>query len=103
MAYTAKEIIDDVLGRIDDEENKISRKWLLHLLNMACIEYAKRTKSFRKEYSHTINTLYNAFALPENVLEIKNVKYSVDGVDWQQLYPMNLSERQRFEKKIMVA
>jgi len=103
MAYTAAEIIDDVLGRVDDEEGKISRTWLLHLLNMAQIDYAKRTHAFKKEGLFTIDTQYNAFRLPEDILEIKKAMYSCDSVSYTLLYPMDFGERQEFNQQVVVA
>lgn len=102
MAYTAKEIIDDVLARVDIEDGKISRLWLLHLLNMAQVDFAKRTHRWRKEEKIEIDTQYNAFMLPTDFLELKNAKYAQDGVTYYQLSPMDLGERQTFEKQIVV-
>lgn len=100
MSYSAGEIIDDIVHRVNDEGGKLKRSWLLHLLNVAQIDFAKQTYWFKKEYRHTIDKRFNAFVLPIDFLQLTNVKYSADGNSYTLLTPMNPEERQVFEKQI---
>ena len=99
MAYTAGEIIDDVLHRVNDEENKLSRVWLLHLLSMAQTDFAKRTKYWSSQSEIKIDTRFNAFILPATALEIRDVKYSSNNNTYDTLTPMNPTEIEYFSKK----
>lgn len=103
MAYKAADIFEDIRYRVDDSEGKIKDKWLLHLLNMAQIEYAKKTRAMKRETEIILDPVYNAYVLPDDILELKAVKYAQEGVEYRLLYPMDLGERQLFGRKIVAA
>lgn len=89
MSYTAKELIDDVLGRVDDETGQLNRSWLLHLLNLAQTDFAKNVHWWEKEHKHTIDKRFNCLSLPDDFLEMKALKYSADGLNYRILFPMD--------------
>ncbi len=103
MAYTAGEIIEDVLHRVNDEEKKLSGTWLLHLLNMAQTDFARRTKYWSSQSEIKLDTRFNAFILPLTALEIRNVRYSLDSNTYSVLTPMNPNEIEFYSKKILFA
>ncbi|MBU2251763.1 MAG: hypothetical protein KJ977_05265 [Candidatus Omnitrophica bacterium] len=99
MAYTVKNVLDDVIHRIQDEEGKVKRGWLTHLVNVALVEFAERTHWWVGQKKVDIDTRFNAFILPEDFLELKNIRYSADGNEYSPLFPMDYDQAKYYSKQ----